>query len=54
MSMGGLASRAWADTVNRAYESGLVIVTAAGNNYPATPGSSSIRHASVASSPPAG
>ena len=37
MSMGGLASRAWADVVNRAYEAGLVIVTAAGNNYPATP-----------------
>ncbi|TGE03844.1 S8/S53 family peptidase [Hymenobacter fodinae] len=32
MSMGGLASRAWADAVNRAYEAGIFIVTAAGNN----------------------
>jgi subtilisin family serine protease len=37
MSMGGLASRAWADVVNRAYDAGIVIVTAAGNNYPLTP-----------------
>lgn len=37
MSMGGLASRAWADVVNRAYEAGITIVTAAGNNYPGTP-----------------
>jgi len=33
MSMGGLASRAWADAVNALYESGVVVVTAAGNNY---------------------
>ncbi|HEY3841488.1 MAG TPA: S8/S53 family peptidase, partial [Bryobacteraceae bacterium] len=33
MSMGGLASRAWADAVNRAYEAGIVMVTAAGNNF---------------------
>lgn len=37
MSMGGLASKAWADVVNRAYDAGIVIVTAAGNNYPLTP-----------------
>lgn len=33
MSMGGLASKAWAEAVNRAYEKGIFIVTAAGNNY---------------------
>lgn len=33
MSMGGVASRAWADAVNLAYERGVVLVTAAGNNY---------------------
>lgn len=32
MSMGGLASRAWADVVNRAYDAGIFLVTAAGNN----------------------
>jgi hypothetical protein len=32
MSMGGLASRAWADAVNALYEQGVFIVTAAGNN----------------------
>lgn len=32
MSMGGLPSKAWADVVNRAYEKGIFIVTAAGNN----------------------
>ncbi len=32
MSMGGTASKAWADAVNRAYEAGIVMVTAAGNN----------------------
>ena len=37
MSMGGLASKAWAEVVNRAYEAGICIVTAAGNNYPGTP-----------------
>jgi hypothetical protein len=33
MSMGGLPSRTWADAVNALYEAGVVIVTAAGNNY---------------------
>src|SRR5262249_4195257 len=37
MSMGGLASKAWAEVVNRAYDAGIVMVTAAGNNYPFTP-----------------
>lgn len=32
MSMGGLSSQALADAVNMAYESGMVLVTAAGNN----------------------
>lgn len=35
MSMGGVASKAWADAVNRAYDSGIVVVTAAGNNISA-------------------
>jgi hypothetical protein len=33
MSMGGVASAAWADAVNRAYEAGILLVTAAGNNF---------------------
>jgi hypothetical protein len=33
MSMGGLPSRDWADLVNTAYEKGIFIVTAAGNNF---------------------
>ena len=33
MSMGGVPSQAWADAVNRAYEAGIVLVTAAGNNF---------------------
>ncbi|MGV8986165.1 MAG: S8 family serine peptidase [Cypionkella sp.] len=33
MSMGGLTSAALVDAVNLAYDSGMVIVTAAGNNY---------------------
>lgn len=33
MSMGGVASNAWADAVNAAYEAGIVYVAAAGNNY---------------------
>jgi hypothetical protein len=37
MSMGGVASKAWADVVNRAYDAGIVMVTAAGNNLPLTP-----------------
>ncbi len=32
MSMGGLGSKAWADAVNSAYEAGIFLVTAAGNN----------------------
>jgi subtilisin family serine protease len=37
MSMGGLTSRALADAVNLAYENGLFMVTAAGNNYAKSP-----------------
>lgn len=33
MSMGGVASRALVDAVNLAYDSGLVLVTAAGNHF---------------------
>lgn len=33
MSMGGVASAAWADAVNALYDMGVFIVTAAGNNY---------------------
>jgi len=33
MSMGGVASAAWADMVNLAYERGIFIVSAAGNNF---------------------
>jgi hypothetical protein len=33
MSMGGLASQAWAEAVNALYELGIFIVTAAGNNF---------------------
>jgi subtilisin family serine protease len=33
MSMGGLPSLAWADAVNAAYDAGIVIVCAAGNNF---------------------
>lgn len=33
MSMGGLPSAAWADAVNAAYDQGIVIVCAAGNNF---------------------
>ncbi len=33
MSMGGLASRAWAEAVNALYDAGVFMVTAAGNNY---------------------
>lgn len=35
MSMGGVASAAWADAVNLAYEAGIVFVAAAGNNFSA-------------------
>lgn len=37
MSMGGVASAAWADAVNAAYEAGVVIVCAAGNNFGGAP-----------------
>lgn len=33
MSMGGLASQAWAEGVNALYDAGVFVVTAAGNNY---------------------
>lgn len=33
ISMGGLASKLWAKVVNEAYEKGVVIVAAAGNNF---------------------
>jgi len=33
MSMGGLASQAWCDAVNALYDLGVLIVTAAGNNF---------------------
>jgi hypothetical protein len=33
MSMGGLASQAWADETNACYEAGVFLVTAAGNNF---------------------
>lgn len=33
MSMGGLASQAWADAINVLYDLGVFIVTAAGNNF---------------------
>jgi subtilisin family serine protease len=35
MSMGGVASAAWADAVNKAYEAGIIFVAAAGNNFSA-------------------
>jgi len=35
MSLGGLPSQAWADAVNRAYDAGVVLVTAAGNHFSA-------------------
>ena len=37
MSMGGAPSKAWADAVNAAYEAGISIVTAAGNNFNGLP-----------------
>ncbi len=37
MSMGGLPSAAWADLINQAYEKGIFIVTAAGNNFAKLP-----------------
>ena len=37
MSMGGAPSKAWTAAVNRAYEAGITMVTAAGNNYNGVP-----------------
>ncbi|MFD1316181.1 S8 family peptidase [Namhaeicola litoreus] len=37
MSMGGVASKLWAFMVNKAYDSGIVMVTAAGNNFSRIP-----------------
>ncbi|MBI4903590.1 MAG: S8 family serine peptidase [Acidobacteria bacterium] len=33
MSMGGIPSQAWVEMVNAAYEAGITLVTAAGNNF---------------------
>jgi hypothetical protein len=37
MSMGGLPAASWADAVNAAYEAGIVVVCAAGNNFGGLP-----------------
>jgi len=37
MSMGGVPSQLWADAVNAAYEAGITLVTAAGNNFNGLP-----------------
>jgi hypothetical protein len=37
MSMGGVASQAWADAINALYEKGVFVVTAAGNNFANAP-----------------
>lgn len=37
ISMGGLASSAWTEIVNRAYEAGVCIFAAAGNNFSGAP-----------------
>ena len=37
MSMGGAPSRVWADAVNAAYDAGITLVTAAGNNFSGLP-----------------
>lgn len=37
MSMGGLPAASWADAVNAAYEAGIVVVCAAGNNFGGAP-----------------
>ena len=42
MSMGGLSSQALVDAVNLAYEAGMVMVTAAGNNFAGVPSPKSI------------
>jgi Subtilase family len=33
MSMGGVPSQAWVEVVNKAYDAGITLVTAAGNNF---------------------
>jgi hypothetical protein len=42
MSMGGMASDALADAVNLAYQAGMVLVTAAGNNFAWVPSPKSV------------
>lgn len=42
MSMGGVSSRALVDAVNLAYDAGMVVVTAAGNNFSGVPSPKSI------------
>ena len=37
MSMGGAPSRVWADAVNAAYDAGITLVSAAGNNFAGVP-----------------
>lgn len=37
MSMGGAPTKAWANAVNAAYDAGITIVTAAGNNFSGLP-----------------
>ncbi|HLN72614.1 MAG TPA: S8/S53 family peptidase, partial [Prolixibacteraceae bacterium] len=37
MSMGGAPSKIWADAVNAAYEAGITVVTASGNNFSGLP-----------------
>jgi subtilisin family serine protease len=37
ISMGGVAIQAWADAVNAAYEAGVTVVAAAGNNFNGAP-----------------
>jgi hypothetical protein len=44
MSMGGVASAAWADVVNEVYDAGVVFVAAAGNNISAGPFGIPTRH----------
>lgn len=37
MSMGGAPAKSWADAVNAAYDAGITLVTAAGNNFAGLP-----------------
>ena len=37
MSMGGVPSQLWADIINAAYDAGITVVTAAGNNFNGLP-----------------